>query len=186
METLNLVKGQKVDLNKGNEGLATVVVGLGWDINQGNSGSFDLDAFAIPLHDGKYTGAHKPVFFGNLTGPGIKHNGDNLTGEGAGDDEQIEITLASIPADVDQVILAVNIYQAASKHQNFGMVQNAFIRIVDKATNTELMRYDLSEDYGSFTGVVFARLYRHDGFWKTEAIGQGKNGDINEIAATFA
>lgn len=173
METVNLDKGQRVDLTKENPGLTKVTVGLGWDVGN-SSNAFDLDAFAVPK-------GGSIVYFGALTGPGLKHHGDNLTGAGDGDDELIDVDLSAVQKD--EIFICVNIYKAGERHQNFGQVKNAFLRIFKTGTTEELLKYDLSEDYSGFTGIVMGKLYKKDGEWKFQAIGEGKNGDINAIAA---
>lgn len=187
METLNLVKGEKVDLTKERAGLKEINVGLGWDTNSGNGGTFDLDAFALLLKSGKlFDGVHSIIYFHNKTGHGLQHMGDNLTGAGDGDDETIKIHLGQVPADVNEILICVNIYQAAQKHQNFGMVNNAFIRIYDAENPTnEILKFDLSEDYSAFTGLVMGKLYRKDNEWKFQAVGEGKNGTIQDIALPY-
>lgn len=185
METLNLVKGERVDLTKTNPNLEIASVGLGWDVNRGSGAAFDLDAFAMILKGGKLTSTSDVVYFGNKQASGVEHSGDNLTGQGDGDDETIKVTLANLPADATDVLFAVNIYQASERRQNFGMVSNAFIRIYNGATSEEILKYDLSEDSSSFNAYVLGKLYKKDGEWKFQAIGEGKNGDINEIAQQF-
>lgn len=193
---VSLVKDQKVDLTKGNPGLNNVTVGGGWDVNGGNSGSYDLDLLAFFLkanadtakypHGQLVHGAAGIAYFGNKKIAGCELDKDNLTGEGAGDDERIFVDLSAIPADVDAVMFGVNIYQAKQKAQSFGMVQNAFMRIYDTAApQKEHIRYDLTEDYSGNTAILFGKLYRHNGEWKFQAIGQGVNGDINEVVAPF-
>lgn len=188
-ETLNLTKDEKIDLTKGRTGLAVLALGLGWDANPGNAGTFDLDAFAVLLNDQKKVVGpslnESVCYFSNKKLKGIEHGGDNLTGAGDGDDETIIMTLDQVDPAVQAVLVCVNIYQAAQKGQKFGQVKNSFIRAYDKATNQEIFKYDLQEDYGNFTGVVFGRVYRHNGEWKFEAIGQGVNGDINEIITAY-
>ena len=175
--SVSLQKGQKVSLTKGNPGLSKVVVGLGWDVNQFDTGGdFDLDAAAFLLTDsGKISTQSDFVFYGNLEHPSgsVKHMGDNLTGAGEGDDEQIVIDLARVPGDYDRIVLVVNIYQAVQRHQHFGMIQNAFIRIVDGRNNQELCKYNLTENYSGMTAMIFGEVYRHNGEWKFSAIGQG-------------
>ena len=155
---INLSKGQKVDLTKKNPGLKNIMVGLGWDVNAFDSGAdFDLDAAAFMLgSNGKCPTEKEFIFYGNLEhmSGAVKHMGDNLTGEGDGDDEQIEVTLPDIPANVDRVAFTVTIYDAEQRRQNFGQVSNAYIRIVDVNTNSELIRYDLGEDFSIETAVV--------------------------------
>lgn len=179
---ISLAKGQKVDLTKGNPSLNNIMVGLGWDVNTYDSGAdFDLDAAAFLLgENGKCPTEKEFVFYGNLKHPteSVKHMGDNLTGAGEGDDEQIQIDLRKIPANVSKVAFTVTIYDAESRRQNFGQVSNAFIRIVDEATNTELIRYDLGEDFSIETAVVVGELYRNNGEWKFNAIGSGFQGGL--------
>ena len=186
---INLSKGQKVDLTKGNAGLKSIMVGLGWDVNAFDSGTdFDLDAAAFMCgSNGKCPTEKEFVFYGNLEhGSGsVKHMGDNLTGEGDGDDEQILIDLSKVPSNVDKIAFTVTIYDADQRRQNFGQVSNAYIRIVDDATNTELIRYDLGEDFSIETAVVVGELYRHNGEWKFNAIGSGFQGGLAALCAHY-
>ena len=174
---INLSKGQKVDLTKGNPGLKNIMVGLGWDVNAFDSGAdFDLDAAAFMLGEtGKCPTEKEFVFYGNLEHPSeaVKHMGDNLTGEGEGDDEQILIDLAKMPPEYDKIVIVVNIYSAVQRRQHFGMIQNAFIRLVDGRNNKEMCKYNLTEDYSGMTAMIFGEIYRHNGEWKFGAIGQG-------------
>lgn len=174
---INLTKGQKVDLTKGNPGLKKLMVGLGWDVNAYDSGAdFDLDAAAFMLGDnGKCPTEKEFIFYGNLTHPSesLKHMGDNLTGEGEGDDEQIFVDLTKLPSNVSKVAFTVTIYEAEERGQNFGQVSNSFIRIVDESTGQELIHYDLGEDFSIETAVVVGELYKHNGEWKFNAIGSG-------------
>ena len=171
---INLSKGQKVDLTKGNPGLKKLMVGLGWDVNAFDTGAdFDLDASAFMLgENGKCPTEKEFVFYGNLEhkSGSVKHMGDNLTGEGDGDDEQIQIDLSKVPSNVVRIAFTVTIYDAEGRRQNFGQVSNSFIRIVDEVTNTELIHYDLGEDFSIETAVVVGVLYRHNGGWKFNAI----------------
>jgi len=186
---ISLSKGQKVNLTKGNPGLKKVVVGLGWDVNAYDTGgSFDLDAAAFLLGaNGKVTKTEDFVFYGNLKHPSgsVEHLGDNLTGEGEGDDEQIKIDLAGVPADIQKIAFTVTIYEAESRHQNFGQVNNAFIRIYNEDNGEELLRYDLGEDYSIETAVVFAELYRNNGEWKFNAIGSGYGGGLAALCGSY-
>ena len=186
---ISLSKGQKVNLTKGNPGLKKVVVGLGWDVNAYDTGgSFDLDAAAFLLGaNGKVTKTEDFVFYGNLKHPSgsVQHLGDNLTGEGEGDDEQIKIDLAGVPADIQKIAFTVTIYEAESRHQNFGQVNNAFIRIYNEDNGEELLRYDLGEDYSIETAVVFAELYRNNGEWKFNAIGSGYGGGLAALCESY-
>lgn len=184
-----LTKGQKVDLTKGNPGLSKIMVGLGWDTNKYDGGSdFDLDAAAFLLGaNGKVTNDGDFVFYGNLkhSSGGVEHMGDNLTGEGEGDDEQIMVDLKAIPANIERIDFTVTIYDADVRRQNFGQVSNAFIRIVDGETNTELIRYDLGEDFSIETAVVVGEIYRHNGEWKFNAIGSGFQGGLFALCKNF-
>ena len=186
---INLTKGQKVDLTKGNPGLKKLMVGLGWDVNAYDSGAdFDLDAAAFMLGDnGKCPTEKEFIFYGNLTHPSesIKHMGDNLTGEGEGDDEQIFVDLTKIPANVSKVAFTVTIYEAESRGQNFGQVSNSFIRIVDESTGQELIHYDLGEDFSIETAVVVGELYKHNGEWKFNAIGSGFQGGLEALCGHY-
>ena len=183
--SISLQKGQKVSLSKDNTGLSKVVIGLGWDeVQQGKAGLFskkpkpiDCDASALLLINGKLTGKEDIVYFGNLshkTGT-VRHMGDNLTGAGEGDDEQIIVDLDQLPAEYDRIVIVVNIYEANQRNQHFGMIENAFIRLVDGKTNQEMCKYNLSENYTGMTAMIFGEVYRHNGEWKFNAIGQATN-----------
>ena len=186
---INLSKGQKVDLTKGNASLKHIMVGLGWDVNAFDSGAdFDLDASAFMCGaNGKCPTEKEFVFFGNLEHPSgaVKHQGDNLTGEGDGDDEQIFVDLKAIPESVDKIAFTVTIYEAQERRQNFGQVSNAYIRIVDEDTNQELIRYDLGEDFSIETAIVVGELYRHNGEWKFNAIGSGFQGGLAALCGHY-
>jgi tellurium resistance protein TerD len=186
---ISLSKGQKVDLTKGNPSLKNIMVGLGWDVNAYDSGAdFDLDAAAFMVGaNGKCPSEKDFVFYGNLVHPSesVKHMGDNLTGAGEGDDEQIQVDLTKIPANIEKVAFTVTIYDADVRRQNFGQVSNAFIRIVDEATNTELIRYDLGEDFSIETAIVVGELYRHNGEWKFNAIGSGFQGGLAALCGHY-
>lgn len=181
---ISLQKGQKVSLSKDNAGLNRIIVGLGWDEVQQKARLFgpkpqaiDCDASAILLKNGKLVDNKDVVFFGNLHHKSgtINHMGDNLTGAGDGDDEQIMIDLASVPGEYDRIVIVVNIYQAVQRRQHFGLIRNAFIRLVDTRNNSEMCRYNLSENYSGMTAMIFGEVYRHNGEWKFNAIGQGTN-----------
>jgi tellurium resistance protein TerD len=186
---ISLQKGQKVDLTKTNPGLVKIMIGLGWDTNKYDGGSaFDLDAAAFLLgENGKTSSDADFVFYGNLkhASGSVEHSGDNLTGEGEGDDERIKIDLSKVPAGVKKIAFTVTIYDAETRKQNFGMVSNAFIRIVDETKNAELIRYDLGEDYSVETAVVVAELYRHETEWKFNAIGGGFAGGLRALCGNF-
>lgn len=181
--SVSLQKGQKVSLSKDNAGLSKVIIGLGWDeVPQPRGGFFapkpqsvDCDASAIMLQNGKLVDKDDIIYFGNLRHRSgtVQHMGDNLTGAGAGDDEQIIVDLANIPAQYDRVIIVVNIYQAVQRKQHFGMIQNAFCRLVDARNNNEMCRYNLTDNYSGMTALIFGEVYRHNGEWKFNAMGQG-------------
>lgn len=184
---VSLQKGQKVSLTKDNAGLAKIIVGLGWDEVQQSGGGFlkglfgssqqeiDCDASAIMLKNGKFVDKDDLVYFGNLKHKSgtVNHQGDNLTGAGDGDDEQIVIDLSRVPADYDKIVIVVNIYQAVQRRQHFGLIQNAFIRLVDARNNNEMCKYNLTDNYSGMTAMIFGEVYRHNGEWKFSAIGQG-------------
>jgi tellurium resistance protein TerD len=187
---VSLSKGGNVSLTKeaGAAGLTRVQVGLGWDVRTTTGVDFDLDASALLVNaSGKVLSDQHFVFYGNLTSPdgSVEHTGDNLTGEGEGDDEVINVNLANVPADVDRVVFPVSIYDADTKGQNFGQVINAYIRVVNADNSTELTRYDLSEDASSETAMVFGELYRRDGEWKFRAVGQGYASGLAGIARDY-
>ncbi len=186
---VSLSKGQKVSLTKDNPGLKKVVVGLGWDVNAFDTGGdFDLDAAAFLLTDaGKVSKPEDFVYFGNLKHPSgsVEHLGDNLTGAGEGDDEQIKINLSSIPENIAKVAFTVTIYEAETRRQNFGQVNNAFIRIYNEETGEEMLRYDLGEDFSIETAAVFGELYKNNGEWKFNAIGSGYQGGLAALCANY-
>lgn len=186
-QSISLQKGERVDLSKSNPSLANAGVGLGWDVNSAQGGeAFDLDASVLLLNaSGKLRSEKDIIYFRNLKGQGVEHSGDNLTGEGDGDDEVISVDLAALEPEVDSALFLVNIYQAKERKQNFGMVNNAFIRIFDKSDNRQIMKFDLSEDKSTSTGMIMGKLYRKDGEWKFQAIGEEANGDLNEICKPY-
>ena len=191
--SISLQKGQKVSLSKeGREGLNRVVVGLGWDeakkkggllgglFSGGSNQNIDCDASAIMLRGGKLLDRNDIIFFGNLThgSRSVQHLGDN--------DEQIIIELNNVPAEYDRIVFVINIYQAVERHQHFGMIQNAFIRIVDARNNQELCRYNLSENYDNMTAMIFGEVYRHNGEWKFNAVGQAtQDPGLGQLCARF-
>ncbi len=186
---VNLKKGQKIDLTKTNPGLHSLTVGLGWDVNRYDSGSdFDLDASAFLLGaNGRVTRDADFIFYSNPTHPSgaVTHCGDNKTGAGEGDDEQILVDLQKVPQNIEKIDFTVTIYEAAERRQNFGQVSNAFVRIVDNETGTEIVRYDLEEDFSIETAVVVGELYRHNGEWKFNAIGSGFQGGLEALCANY-
>ncbi|MGK0467832.1 TerD family protein [Clostridium sp.] len=186
---ISLKKGQKVDLTKTNPGLTNVIVGLGWDTNKYDGGAaFDLDAAAFLVGaNGKVLSDNDFIFYNNPkdSSESVTHLGDNKTGEGEGDDEQIRIELNKVPASVEKINFTVTIHEAVERSQNFGQVSNAFIRILNENSNEELIRYDLSEDYSIETAVVVAELYRNSGEWKFSAVGSGFEGGLNALCSNF-
>ena len=206
--SVSLQKGQKVNLSKDNAGLAKVIVGLGWDeakpSGDGGGGFFatlfgggaatthqaiDCDASAIMLKNGKFVDRTDLVYFGNLKHKSgtVNHMGDNLTGEGEGDDEQIVIDLSRVPAEYDKIVIVVNIYQAVQRKQHFGMIENAFIRLVDARNNKEMCKYNLTENYSGMTAMIFGEIYRHNGEWKFNAMGNGTTDPgIGELCRRFS
>jgi len=186
---ISLQKGQKVDLTKGNAGLSKIFVALGWDTNKYDGGyDFDLDASAfLVAENGKVMADSDFVFYGNLkhASGSVEHTGDNLTGEGEGDDEVINVDLSLVPANVAKIAFTVTIYDAPQRNQNFGMVSNAYIRVVNSANGSELIRYDLGEDFSIETAVVVAEIYRHNGEWKFNAIGSGFSGGLFALCQNF-
>ncbi|MBQ2407343.1 MAG: TerD family protein [Lachnospiraceae bacterium] len=186
---VSLQKGQKVSLTKGNPGLKKVVVGLGWDVNAFDTGGdFDLDTAAFLLTDaGKVASSDDFVFYGNLShkSGSVAHMGDNLTGAGDGDDEQIKIDLSLVPPTVTRIAFTCTIYEAEKRHQNFGQVSNAFIRIYNEENGEELLRYDLGEDFSIETAVVFGEVYRNGEEWKFNAIGSGYQGGLAALCANY-
>ena len=186
---VNLKKGQKVSLTKENPGLKRVVVGLGWDVNAFDTGGdFDLDAAAFLLTDsGKVKDSGDFVFYGNLkhTSGSVQHMGDNLTGAGDGDDEQIKVDLSMVPEEFSKIAFSATIYEAEARRQNFGQVNNAFIRIYNEETGEEILRYDLGEDFSIETAVVFGELYKNGEEWKFNAIGSGYQGGLAALCANY-
>ena len=186
---VSLFKGQKVDLTKGNPGLSKIVVGLGWDVNKYDGCSaFDLDAAAFMLGaNGKVQSDSDFVFYNNPkhSSESVQHMGDNLTGAGEGDDEQIKIDLSKIPANIEKIDFTVTIHEAEERKQNFGQVENAFIHVMNAATGEELIRYDLGEDFSIETAVVIGELYRNQGEWKFSAIGSGFSGGLASLGKNY-
>jgi tellurium resistance protein TerD len=186
--SVTLTKGGNVSLSKQAPGLTAVVVGLGWDPRTTTGADFDLDASAIMLDmNSRVLSDSHFVFFNNLKSPdgSVEHMGDNLTGGGEGDDEQIKVNLTAVPAEVGKITFPVSIYEADQRQQNFGQVRNAFIRIVNQADNSEIARYDLTEDAATETAMIFGEIYRSFGEWKFRAVGQGYASGLKGIAQDF-
>ena len=186
---INLSKGQKVDLTKGNAGLDSILAGLGLDNNKYDGGhEFDLDVSVFMTGDsGKVETESNFIFYNNPqdAAGSVVYSGDNRTGAGEGDDESVKITLSKVPANVQKISFTVTIHEADARGQNFGQVSNAYIRIVDTAKNEELLRYDLGEDYSIETAIVAAEIYRHNGEWKFAAVGSGFQGGLEALCRNF-
>ncbi len=186
--SISLNKGGNLSLSKEAPGLTKILVGLGWDTRSTDGQAFDLDASAFLLKEGdKVRSDADFIFYNQLKSPdgSVEHTGDNTTGEGEGDDEVVKVDLSRVPAEVQKISVAVTIHDADARKQNFGMVTNAFIRIVNEANNGEIARYDLSEDASTETAMIFGELYRHGEEWKFRAVGQGYNGGLGPLARNF-
>jgi tellurium resistance protein TerD len=186
--SVSLNKGGNVSLTKEAPGLQAVLVGLGWDARTTTGADFDLDASALMVEQsGKIVSDQHFVFFNNLKSPdgSVEHTGDNLTGEGEGDDEAIKVNLVAVPTEVDKIVVAVSIHEAEGRQQSFGQVRNAFIRVVNQADNKEITRYDLSEDASTETAMIFGEVYRSGAEWKFRAVGQGYASGLVGIATDF-
>lgn len=182
--SVNLSRGQRINLSKEVEGLSKIMVGLGWDAAKQSGGilnhlfgstsySIDCDASAITMGNGnKYRAC---IYYGNLSEDNVYHHGDNLTGDGDGDDEQITVDLAHLSSEIERIVFVVNIYNCTERKQDFGLIKNAYIRLVDESTGKEICKYNLSDDYAGKTAMIFAEVYRNNGEWKFNAIGQGTN-----------
>ena len=187
--SINLSKGQRIDLTKSNPGLKKIIIGLGWDTNKYSGGyDFDLDASAfLAGEDGKAKNELDFIFYNNLVGPNecIVHTGDNRTGDGDGDDEQIIVDFSKVPEHIHKIAITVTIHDAIQRKQSFGQVSNAFVHIVNEETNEEVLRYDLGEDFSIETAVVICELYRHNGEWKFNAIGSGFEGGLAALCKNY-
>lgn len=185
---ISLKKGGNVNLSKEAPSMKFMDLGLGWDARATDGTPYDLDAVAFLINAAeKVPNDQNFVFYKNLKSPcaSVTHNGDNRTGAGDGDDETLSVNLASIPADIEKIVLAVTINEGVELNQNFGQVSNAYIRIVNKDNNEEVARFDLSEDGSTETAMIFGELYRHSGDWKFRAVGQGFNGGLGPLATHF-
>jgi tellurium resistance protein TerD len=186
---IQLSKGQRIDLTKTNPGLVKGLIGLGWDTNKYQGGSdFDLDASAFLVDaNNRCQNDLDFIFYNNLEHPSksVIHTGDNRTGEGDGDDEQLIVDFSKIPAHVDKIGITVTIHDGEARHQNFGQVSNAFVRLADESTGEELLRFDLGEDFSIETAVVVCELYRHGSEWKFNAIGSGFSGGLASLCKNY-
>ena len=186
---ITLSKGQKVSLTKGNPGLKNIVVGLGWDTNKYDGGfNFDLDSAAFLLGENDKVNSDSDfIFYNNLkhSSGAVQHLGDNLTGEGDGDDEQVKLDLSLVPQNVNKIAFTVTIHEAQERRQNFGQVNNSYVRVVNADTNQELLKYELGEDFSIETAVVVCEIYRHNGEWKFNALGSGFEGGLEALCKNF-
>ncbi len=186
---VSLKKGQRISLSKESSGLSKIIAGLGWDPIDGSSAQIDCDSSVLMLDAAdKLGGIKNVVYFGSLSSidGSIVHKGDNLTGEGEGDDEQIVVDLSAVPQDIRKLVFVVNIYKCTQRNQHFGMIKSAFIRIVNLADNKELARFNLTEEYAGQTSLIVAEIYRHNEEWKFAAIGQGsKAASLEEILKSY-
>lgn len=188
MSSINLQKGQKIELTKSHPGETRYAVGLGWDANTNVGSDFDLDASAFILNaSGKRISDAHFVFYGNLKSPNesLIHSGDNLTGNGAGDDETLNVDFSKLEPEAEEIVFVVTIHEAQSRGQNFGQVKNAFVRVYNPDTKEEYAKYDLGEDFSLETGVEFCRLYKKDGEWRMNATGVGKRGGLQDYLNEF-
>lgn len=189
--TINLSKGQRISLEKVSPGLVQIFVGLGWDVNiTDTGGDFDIDASIFLLDSSeKLISDRHFVFYNNPKSPDPDHSivqrGDNRTGAGEGDDEIIDVNLSKVPAEIDKIAIAVTIHEAAQRKQNFGQVQNAFVRIVNCENEEEIIRYDLTEDFSIETAIIMAELYRKDGEWRMNAVGAGYEGGLPALVERY-
>ena len=185
---ISLNKGGNLSLSKTDPSLNQVLIGLGWDARATDGADFDLDASAFLLAaNDKVRGETDFIFYNQTRSPegSVEHTGDNRTGAGDGDDEAVKIDLSKVPADVRKIAITVTIHDAESRGQNFGQVQNAFIRVINNQTNVEIVRFDLNEDYSTETAMIFGELYRHNGEWKFRAVGQGYNGGLRAMCGQY-
>lgn len=186
--SVSLAKGGNVSLSKEEPGLTHILIGLGWDTRTTDGTDFDLDASAFLLSAGdKVRGDSDFIFYNNLRSSdgSVEHTGDNRTGEGDGDDEALKVELGKVPADVQKIAVSATIHEGEARRQSFGMVSNAFIRVVNDATGREIARYDLSEDASTETAMIFGEVYRHNGEWKFRAVGQGFKGGLAPMARNY-
>jgi tellurium resistance protein TerD len=186
--TISLTKGGNISLSDAVPGLNKIKIGLGWDVRATQGSAFDLDASAFLLNEsGKVRSADDFIFYNQLKSKcgSVVHAGDNRTGEGDGDDEEIIVTLSSVPADVKKLVFTVTIHEAEKNGQNFGQVNSAFIRIVNNDNDEEIARFDLSEDASTSTTMIFGEVYKHNGAWKFRAVGQGLAGGLEAVAKQF-
>ena len=185
---ISLTKGQNISLSKTEPSLKNVLVGLGWDARSTDGQDFDLDASVfMATENGKVPSDRHFIFYNQLVSPcgGVEHTGDNLTGDGDGDDESVIVRLDKVESNIKSLFITVTIHDAEARRQNFGQVSNAFVRIVNNDTSDEIVRFDLSEDYSTETAMVFGEIYRHNGEWKFRAIGQRYTGGLYSLCQQY-
>ena len=185
---VSLSKGQNVSLSKTNPTLKHIIIGLGWDARSSDGQDFDLDASVFMTgENGKVLSDDYFIFYNQLQSPcgSVQHTGDNLTGDGDGDDESLIVELDKVPAQIKSLFVTVTIHEAQARRQNFGQVRNAFVRLVNKEDEQEILRFDLSEDYSTETAMVFGEVYRHHNEWKFRAVGQGYTGGLLSLCQQF-
>ena len=185
---ISLTKGQNVSLSKTDPNLKNVLVGLGWDTRSTDGQDFDLDTSVfMATENGKVPSDRHFIFYNQLVSPcgGVEHTGDNLTGDGDGDDDSMIVQLDKVESNIKSLFITVTIHDAEARRQNFGQVSNAFVRIVNNDTSEEIVRFDLSEDYSTETAMVFGEIYRHNGEWKFRAIGQGYTGGLYSLCQQY-
>ncbi len=185
---ISLSKGGNVSLSKTDPSVEKIQIGLGWEARSTNGADFDLDASLFMVQgNGKVRGDHDFIFYNQLSSTcgAVQHTGDNRTGAGEGDDESLQITLSKVPAEIQRLVVAVTIHDAAARGQNFGMVREAFVRVVNSVSGVEIVRFDLSEDYSTETALIFAEIYQHNGEWKFKAVGQGYSGGLAALAIQY-
>ena len=185
---ISLTKGQNISLSKTDPSLKNVLVGLGWDARSTDGQDFDLDASVfMATENGKVPSDRHFIFYNQLVSPcgGVEHTGDNLTGDGDGDDESVIVRLDKVESNIKSLFITVTIHDAEARRQNFGQVSNAFVRIVNNDTSDEIVRFDLSEDYSTETAMVFGEIYCHNGEWKFRAIGQGYKGGLYSLCQQY-
>ncbi len=186
---IQLSKGQRIDLTKNDPTLQKIIIGLGWDVKQFDGGQdYDLDASAFLLNSaGKARNEMDFIFYNNLRSVegSVTHTGDNRTGEGDGDDEQVKVDLSKVPTEVQKIAITVTIHDAEMRRQNFGQISNAFVRLINEDTGVEVLRYDLGEDFSVETAVVFCEIYRHGNDWKFNAVGSGYQGGLQSLVSAY-
>lgn len=185
---ISLSKGGNISLSRTDPNMTRILIGLGWESRETSGDDFDLDASVFLVQEsGKVRSDEDFIFYNQLVSScrSVEHTGDNRTGEGDGDDEAIKVDLVSVPQQIQRLVICVTIHDANARRQNFGMVRDAFIRVVNLENDVEITRFDLSEDYSTETAMIFGEVYRHGSEWKFRAVGQGFNGGLEPMARSF-